>query len=95
MDQKIDQWQIENKVKSYFNEVLSLWQQLVLREKMLMNNDNLLKGEETRFRIGESTLFILNSRENKTLESLQKLMELKTKFFKNLAGLLWAAGALR
>ena len=95
LDQKVEQWQIENKVKSYFNEVLSLRQQVLISEKMVKNNDRLLRGEETRFRIGESTLFILNTRENKTLESLQKLMELTTKFYKNLAGLQWAAGALR
>lgn len=95
LEQKLEQWQIENKVKSYFNEVLTLQQQVLISEKMLMNNERLLKGEETRFGIGESTLFILNTRENKTLESLQKLMELKTKFYKNLAGLQWAAGALR
>lgn len=95
LDQKIEQWQIEIKVKSYFNEVLSLRQQVLLSEKMVKNNERLLRGEETRFGIGESTLFILNTRENKALESLQKLMELKTKFYKNLAGLQWAAGALR
>ena len=95
LDQKMEQWQIENKVKSYFNEVMSLRQQVQLSEKMVKNNERLLRGEETRFGIGESTLFVLNTRENKALESLQKLMELKTKFYRNLAGLQWAAGALR
>jgi outer membrane protein TolC len=95
LDQKMEQWQIENKVKSYFNEVMSLRQQVQLSEKMVKNNERLLRGEETRFGIGESTLFILNTRENKALESLQKLMELKTKFYRNLAGLQWAAGALK
>ena len=95
LGQKQEQWQIENKVKSYYNEVYALKEQVQLNEEMLTNYERLLRGEETRFSIGESTLFILNTRENRVLESLQKLIELKTKFYKSFAGLQWAAGLLR
>jgi len=37
----------------------------------------------------------LNSRENKVLEARQKLIELKTKFYKAYRSLGWAAGQLR
>lgn len=93
--QKQEQWAIENKVQSYYNEVAAIQQQVQVSEKMLVNYERLLQGEEIRFKIGESTLFVLNTRENKVLETVQKLMELKTKFYKNLAGLQWAAGQLR
>ncbi|MFM9909971.1 MAG: TolC family protein [Chitinophagaceae bacterium] len=93
--QKQEQWQIENKVKFYYNEVWALKEQVQLSEKIVSNYERLLSGEDTRFKIGESTLFLLNSRENKVLETQQKIIELKTKFYKNLAGLQWAAGQLR
>jgi hypothetical protein len=38
---------------------------------------------------------LLNIRENKLLEALQKLTELKTKFYKTQVSVQWAAGLLR
>lgn len=95
LEQKMLGLQIENKVRSYFNEVLALRQQIKINEGMLLNYDRLLRGEEARFRIGESSLFLVNTRENKVLESMQKLVELKTKLYKSYAGLQWAAGLLQ
>ena len=54
----------------------------------------LQKGEETRFVNGESTLFLLNAREQKTIESEQKLVELKAKVQKAAVNVKWAAGVL-
>lgn len=83
---------IQNKVKRYFNELLALQYQVNLQQKAFENYFTLQRGEETRFRNGESSLFLINTRETKTLEALQKLQELKTKFFKTAATLQWAAG---
>ena len=86
--------QIENKVKSYFNEMLAMRSQVALQEKTYKNYQILQRGEETRFQAGESSLFLINARENKALEALQKLQELKAKYFKAENNLLWAAGIL-
>jgi outer membrane protein TolC len=86
--------EIENKVRYYFNEVLGLQQQIKMYEAAYKNYQTLLRGEDTRFTAGESSLFILNNRENKVLEVLQKLVELKTKFFKAQIALQWATGQL-
>jgi outer membrane protein TolC len=88
------QMQLENKVKSYFNELVTLKTQVNLQEKAYKNFLTLQKGEEIRFRSGESSLFLINVRENKTLEALQKLQELKAKYFKTEIALHWAAGIL-
>jgi outer membrane protein TolC len=87
--------EIENKVKSYFNEVNLIAQQIKIYESAYDNNRKLFLGENIRFEIGESTLFVLNSRENKVLEVAQKLQELKTKWHKSYAGLYWALGQLQ
>lgn len=86
---------IDNKVKYYFNELATLQSQVRIAEDNLINYQRLFRGEDTRFRIGESSLFILNTRENKVLESMQKLAELKTKFFKSYRSVSWASGQLR
>ncbi len=87
--------QLQNKVKAYYNDVLLLQQQLELYEQNLQNNIRLFQGEKIRFEGGESTLFVLNTRENKVLEVTQKLTELRAKWQKSYAGLLWAAGVLQ
>jgi outer membrane protein TolC len=87
--------QIENKVRFYFNELTALLDQVGIYEKVYKNYIRLLRAEEERFRNGESSLFLVNTRENKSLEALQKLIELKTKFYKTTYGLQWAAGQLR
>lgn len=87
--------EISNKVKSNFNEVLAMQKQSLLFQDNVRNQQALLKAEEMRFSIGESSMFLVNARENKLLETSQKLAELKTKFFKSLMAVQWAAGQIR
>jgi outer membrane protein TolC len=94
LQQSQKQLQVENKVKSYFNELLALKSQVALQEKAYKNYFALQKGEEIRFQAGESSLFLINARENKTLEALQKLQELKAKYYKTENALQWSAGLL-
>jgi outer membrane protein TolC len=84
--------EIENKVRNYYNELVTLRKQIGINENSYENYLRLFRGESLRFEVGESTLFLLNARENKVLESLQKLVELKTKWYKSKASLVWAGG---
>ena len=91
----LQQQEIENKIRLYFNELTGLQKQIDIYEQTYNNYQILYRGEDIRFREGESTLFLLNIRENKLLEALQKLTELKTKFYKTQVSVQWAAGLLR
>jgi outer membrane protein TolC len=95
LEQNMQAQEIENKVRYYFNETVGLQQQIKIYTAAYDNFQTLFRGEDIRFKAGESSLFLLNSRENKVLEALQKLIELKTKFFKAQVGVQWAAGQLR
>lgn len=86
---------IENKIRYHYQEVLNLQQQIRIYEDAYQNYLKLLEAEQLRFGLGETTLFILNARENKALETLQKLLELKAKFYQAFASLNWAGGQLR
>ncbi len=88
------QLQVYNKIKAYRNEALVLLQQVALQQRALTNYQTLQRGEETRFFNGESSLFLVNARETKALEATQKLVEVKMKLLKTMAGLQWAAGLL-
>ena len=86
---------IENKIKSYFNEYVSYKSQLGIYEKSVIAYEQLYRGEWTRFQSGESSLFLLNSREMKWMEARQKLVDLQFKSNKALVAVWWAAGGLR
>ena len=85
---------IQLKINSYYNEFQNLKTQTQLQAQNYQNYQNLLRAEEIRFFNGESSMFLINSRENKSLEALEKLIDLKTKYFKTLYALQWSAGLL-
>lgn len=84
--------QLVNKLKSYFNELINLQQQTKLYEETVSGFRALFTGESTRFLNGESSLFLVNARENRYLESQVKLRELQAKYFKTEIALKWALG---
>ncbi len=86
--------EIENKVRSYYNEYLSLKEQVASMQRAYINYTLLYRAEGARFQLGESTMFMVNTRELKMLETMQKLLELKAKQQKAFAGIYFAAGRL-
>jgi outer membrane protein TolC len=86
--------QIQVKVSSYFNEVEALRKQINTQQKAVLNYQALVKAEETRFEQGESSLFLINSRETKAMEAAEKLTELKAYLFKAIYALQASAGVL-
>ncbi len=88
-------YNIQLKVRSYHNELTALKNQIELQSSNYNNCLLLVKAEEIRLNNGESSLFVVNSRENKALEALEKLIDLKTKFYKTIYALQWSAGLLQ
>jgi outer membrane protein TolC len=87
--------QTENKIRTYHNEISALSEQLKTVETMLTNYKSLLRNEELKFTQGESSLFLVNSRETKVIEILQKQIELTVKYYKARYAVLWAAGVIQ
>lgn len=87
--------EIENKVKAYYNELINLLEQIRINERALEAYRKVFDVELQKFEIGESTLFLINARELKVIESRQKVADLKGKFFKTAYGVEWSAGLLQ
>ncbi len=85
---------LQNKVRSYYNEHITLEQQIELYSAIVYNYSTLLEGEKRKFFGGESSLFLINSREKNLISAQLKEIELTTKYFQARAGVLWAAGQL-
>jgi outer membrane protein TolC len=88
-------WQLQNKVKQYHNEATQRQEQLSIAQTTFRNYASLLKLEELKFSQGESSLFLINTRENKALEMQQKLIETRVKYLKSVYAIEWVAGNLR
>ncbi len=86
--------QINTKISTYYNEFSALAKQLVIVQTMYSNYQALLKNEELKFTQGESSLFLVNSRETKVIELMQKQIELNIKYYKAKYAVEWAAGLL-
>jgi outer membrane protein TolC len=95
LERSFTQVNLENKVRFHYNEVLNLQQQIRIYEDAYRNYVRLFEAEQLKFSLGETTVFLLNTRENKALEALQKLLELKAKFYQAFASLNWASGRLQ
>ena len=86
--------EVEASIVAAYNEWLALEQQIRLQEQAVANALTLRNGEIIRFENGESSLFLINSREVKLLESQVKLYELRTKYAKAKTYLYWSAGSM-
>ncbi len=93
-DQSLKQQEIQNKIAAYLAELNNLEQQIQVASEMRDNYQRLLDGEIEKFNVGESSLFLVNSRENKLLEANVKLLKLQADRAKTRVGLRWAAGEL-
>ncbi|HET7898756.1 MAG TPA: TolC family protein, partial [Flavisolibacter sp.] len=92
LEQVNKQVSIQTKLRQSYTEWQQTTHQLSVQTGAVANYAALLRGEEIRFQNGESSLFFLNAREQKTLEARQKLVQLKAKNQKALTAVKWAAG---
>ena len=85
---------IKNKALYYQVQLERLKEQIRLSESNIDKYKILLNAERQKFDIGESSLFIVNSRENKLIQAQTKLIELKSKYQGTYIALDWALGKL-
>lgn len=71
---------IENKIDGLLQELESYIRQIKISEEMVENYEQLLAAEERKFSFGESSLFLIISRESKLIDAKLKQNELLTKF---------------
>ena len=82
------------KVNALQQTISILAQQLLNTERSVNYSILLLEAEKQKFDNGESSLFMLNTRENKLLETELKLAEYKLKFIKTVLNIIYLNGNL-
>lgn len=89
LDTDYKRQEINAKINTYKNVVINYNQQINLATQNATNYERLLKAEEIKYANGESSLFLINSRENKVIEVQEKLLELRLKFLEGYNQLKW------
>lgn len=84
--------EIQNEVRAVFNSLKTLERQLEVQQQLALNYARLRDAEIDRFNIGESSIFLVNSRESKLIEARIKVAKQIANYQKAKAELLWAAG---
>ena len=75
------QLEIQNKVVALYNELDSYTRQNQLIGDIVKDYATLLSAEERKFSFGESSLFLINSRESKLIDAYLKQNEMQNKFY--------------
>ncbi len=95
LDQNNAARQIENEIAAVFNSLAATASVLQAQRQIVDNYEILREGELQRFANGESSLFLVNTRENNLLDAKSKLIKSETEYKKLLYTLYWAAGTIR
>ncbi|MGK0325246.1 MAG: outer membrane protein TolC [Polaribacter sp.] len=82
---------IKNKVNAVQQELESFVIQSTYITNIVKDYGTLLKAEERKFFLGESSLFLVNSRESKLIETKLKAIEIENAYFNSKANLFKAA----
>lgn len=78
---------LENKIKSQQQEITSIQTQKEYNSKLVKDFSTLLNAEERLFEMGESSLFVINSRENSLVSSQINEIALENRYLNAIIGL--------
>jgi outer membrane protein TolC len=78
---EVEKVQIQNKVKGQKVELESILKQNKLINELVNSNDLLLQSEERLFTFGESSLFLINTRENNLISAQLAKITLENRYF--------------
>ena len=84
---------LKNKFATVLQEIAAYQKQILITKTIVSDYTTLLKGEERKFQEGESSLFLINSRESKLIQNKLKAIKLENSFL-NSKGKLFNVSAL-
>ncbi|ANO49379.1 putative outer membrane efflux protein [Flavobacterium columnare] len=78
---QFEKQQLKNKIEALNQEQISLEKQLQINKKLVSDFEKMLSAEERLFTMGESSLFLINSRENSLVSSKLSDITLENRFY--------------
>jgi len=80
-DLDLERVQLTNKIKAQQTEIISLEKQREIIMRLVADNQTMLSSEDRLFSFGESSLFLINSRENTLLSARLSEINILNKYF--------------
>ena len=77
----LEKVQLSNKISAQKVEILSLSKQQKIINKLVADNATMLRSEERLFTLGESSLFLINTRENNLVSARLSEIALENRFY--------------
>ena len=84
---QLERKNLENKIKAQQQEITSLEKQREYIRKLIQDYNTLLNAEDRLFEMGESSLFVINSRENTLVSSQINEIALENRYLNAIIGL--------
>ena len=78
---ELEKLQLANKIKAQKTEIQSLQKQRAFIKSLVTDNSLMLTSEERLFSFGESSMFLINSRENNLVTAQLAAIALENRFF--------------
>ncbi|MCH8546163.1 MAG: TolC family protein [Cryomorphaceae bacterium] len=91
-ERELVQLQLRNELDAELNSLRITNEQVEIFQENVSNLDRLLRAEQTRFEIGESSIFLINARETSLLDGQVTLNQTKANYLINQAKVRVAAG---
>lgn len=86
--------QLQNKIKAQEQEIISLKKQFEYTTSLVNDFDKMLKAEDRLFEIGESSLFVINTRENSLVSAQINNIAVENRLYNAFIGLYQSLGNL-
>ncbi len=84
--------ELVNEVFTNYNNLLNLEQLISIQDVLVKNATTLRDAEQTRFENGESSLFLVNTRERSLIDAQIKQAEINSKYAKAKVQIQWSSG---
>ena len=94
LDLNLERLQLDNKVKAGRVEINTLQNQITITNTLVEDYFKMLQSEERLFSFGESSLFLINSRENSLITSQISKINLENRYLNSFASLFKIMGVL-
>lgn len=83
----LEKVQLKNKINAQQIEIQSLEKQRKFIESLVKDNETMLTSEDRLFSFGESSIFLINSRENNLVSAQLAQIQIENRFFESNAAL--------
>jgi outer membrane protein TolC len=93
-DLDLERVQLKNKIKAQQTEIQSLEKQRALINRLVKDSETMLASEERLFTFGESSIFLINSRENNLVTTQLSKIAIENRYFESNALLFRVMGVL-